>query len=89
VSSLFPYANIVAVILIFIVGFCGHWHGQLVSVLNWEYATKLGLQEKKLLPECRVYEHAIAVAGSTVSPRSGCSSMLTGAINWHGYRDPF
>ena len=61
-ASLFPYANIVAGILIFIVGFCGHWLGQLVSVLDWEFATKLGLQEKKLLPEYRVYEHAIAVA---------------------------
>ena len=61
-ASLFPNANIVAGILIFIVGFCGHWLGQLVSVLDWETAQKIGLQEKKLLPEYRVYEHAIAVA---------------------------
>lgn len=33
-SSLFPHANIVVGILIFLVGFCFHWLGQLVSVLN-------------------------------------------------------
>ena len=61
-SALFPYANIVAGVMVFILGFCGHWLGQLVSVVNWELATRLGLQEAELLPEYKVYEHAIAVA---------------------------
>jgi len=61
-GSLFPHANIVAGVLIFIVGFCFHWLGQLVSVLNWDIATRLGLQEKQLPSEYKVYEHAIAVA---------------------------
>lgn len=49
-------------ILIFIVGFIFHWIFQLISLVNWNYATKIGLQEKELLPEYKVYEHAIAVA---------------------------
>ncbi|MFC1529342.1 hypothetical protein ACFL6R_01365 [Gemmatimonadota bacterium] len=65
--SLFPYANIVAGILIFIVGFCFHWLGQFFSVLNWDRATQLGLQEKDMPPEYKVYEHAIAVADSAIA----------------------
>lgn len=61
-TQIFPYANIVVGILILIVGFIFHWIGQLVSLINWNFATKIGLQEKKLLPEYKVYEHAIAVA---------------------------
>jgi hypothetical protein len=34
----------------------------LISIINWEYAEKIGLQEKENLPEYEVYEHAIAVA---------------------------
>jgi len=61
-SHLFPYDNIVVALLILIVGFCFHWVGQLISVLNWDFATKIGLQESKLLKEYKVYEHAIAVS---------------------------
>ena len=60
--QIFPYANIVIGILIFIVGFIFHWIGQLVSVISWDFAQKIGLQEKKLIPVFKVYEHAIAVA---------------------------
>jgi hypothetical protein len=42
-SALFPYANFVAGVLILVVGFCFHWLGQLVSVLNWNLATRIGL----------------------------------------------
>lgn len=65
-SNLFPYANVVAGILILLVGFGAHWIGQLISVLNWKLATKLGLQETELIPEYKVYEHAIAVADSVL-----------------------
>lgn len=61
-TQIFPYANIVVGILIFIVGFVFHWIGQLISLIDWAFATKIGLQEKKALPEYKVYEHAIAVA---------------------------
>ncbi len=58
----FPYENIVVGTLVIIVGFVFHWIGQLVSVLNWNYATKIGLQEANLPKEYKVYECAIAKA---------------------------
>lgn len=61
-DQVFPYANVVAGVLLLIVGFLFHWVGQLISVLNWDLATRIGLQEATLLPEYKVYEHAIAVA---------------------------
>jgi hypothetical protein len=65
-SEIFPYANIVTGILVFIVGFIFHWLGQLTSVVNWEFAKKKGLQERGLSKEYKVYEHAIAVADSLI-----------------------
>ena len=64
--TLFPDAHIVAGILILIVGFGFHWLGQLVSVINWELAKKLGLQEKNMLKEYKVYEHALAVSDTAI-----------------------
>ena len=61
-NQIFPFANIVVGILVFIIGFIFHWLGQLISLINWEFAKKIGLQEKKALPEFKVYEHGIAVA---------------------------
>lgn len=63
----FPYANIVAGILVLIVGFIFHWLGQVISVLNWDFATRLGLQERSLLPEYKVYEYSIAAADSLLA----------------------
>jgi len=60
--ELFPFSNIVVGILVFLVGFIFHWLGQMISLINWDYAKKIGLQEEKNLPEYEVYEHAIAVA---------------------------
>jgi hypothetical protein len=65
-NEIFPYSNIVTGILIFVVGFIFHWTGQLMCVINWEFATKLGLQESGMPQEYKVYEHAIAVADSLV-----------------------
>jgi len=65
-DQVFPYANIVAGALVLIVGFGFHWIGQSISVLSWELGTRLGLQEKDLLPEYKVYEHAIAVADAAL-----------------------
>lgn len=61
-TQIFPYANIVTGVLVLIVGFIFHWIGQSVSLINWDFAMKIGIQEKKALPEYKVYEHAIAVA---------------------------
>jgi hypothetical protein len=66
-TPLFPYSNIVAGVMILIVGFCFHWTGQLVSIMNWDLATRFGLQEKNLVPEFKVYEHAIAAADGAVA----------------------
>ncbi len=61
-NQLFPYANVVGGILVLLVGFVFHWIGQLISLLNWEFAMKIGLQEKEAPLEYRAYEHGIAVA---------------------------
>lgn len=60
--QLFPYSNIIVGILVFILGFLFHWIGQIISVINWPFAIKLGIQEKKCPPEFVVYEKAIAMA---------------------------
>jgi len=61
-TQLFPYANIVVGILIFIVGFGLHFIGQLISLVNREFAVRIGIWEKDMIPEFEVYERAIAVA---------------------------
>lgn len=61
-THLFPYDNVVAGVLVLIVGFVFHWIGQGFSLLNWDLATRLGLQEKGMPAEYKVYEHAIAVS---------------------------
>lgn len=63
-NQIFPYDNVIVAILIFIVGFIFHWIGQSTSVINWKFATKIGLQESNMPKEYKVYEHAIAVADS-------------------------
>jgi len=60
--QIFPYANIIKGILVFIVGFVFHWIGQPISIIDWKFVTKMGFQEKGLPKEFKVYEHAIAVA---------------------------
>ena len=85
-TSLFPYANIVVGVLILIVGFCGHWLGQLISILNWDLAERLHLQEKDLIPEYKVYEHAIAVADSIMGWLYGVAAIgLILNVEW-GYK---
>jgi len=65
-SNLFPYANIVAGVFLLLIGFGIHCLAQLLSVVNWDLGMRLGLQEKRLLPEYKVYEHAIAVADAAI-----------------------
>ena len=61
-AGLFPYDNIVVGFLILVVGFLFHWVGQLISVCNWEWATKSGLQEAGMSEEYKAYENGIAKA---------------------------
>ena len=65
-THVFPYDNVVSGILVLVVGFCFHWLGQGLSLVNWDLATRLGLQEARMPPEYKVYEHAIAVADVAV-----------------------
>ena len=85
-SLLFPYDNIVIGILIFIVGFLFHWIGQLVSIINWDFATKIGLQELNMPKEYIAYERAIAVADSIIGWIYGLAALgLILGTNW-GYK---
>ena len=65
-TVVFPYANLVVGTLVLVVGFVFHWIGQLISLCNWDFAARIGLQEKEMPPEYKVYEHAIAVADSAI-----------------------
>jgi hypothetical protein len=86
VAHVFPFDNVVAGILVLVVGFAGHWLGQGLSVLNWELATRLGLQEKGMPAEYKVYEHAIAVADVSVGWLYGIAGVgLLLGTSW-GYK---
>ncbi|MFC1893228.1 hypothetical protein ACFLYR_04220 [Chloroflexota bacterium] len=61
-TQLFPYANIIVGILILVVGFGLHFIGQLISLVNRDFAVKIGIWEKDMIPEFEVYERGIAVA---------------------------
>jgi hypothetical protein len=85
-NQIFPYANVITAILVFIVGFIFHWVGQLVSVLNWDFGIKIGLQESKMPKEYKVYEHAIAVADSIIAWVYGFAAIgLFLNVSW-GYK---
>jgi hypothetical protein len=79
-NQIFPFANIMTGILILIVGFLFHWVGQLIGLLNWEFATKIGLAEKGMIGEYRVYEKGIAAADVIIGwiyPISGIGLILS------------
>jgi hypothetical protein len=62
-------------VLVLIVGFVFHFLGQLVSLINWDLATRLGLQEKAMPPEYKVYEHGTAVADVLVGWTYGVAGI--------------
>ncbi|MFC1964206.1 hypothetical protein ACFLV1_02370 [Chloroflexota bacterium] len=61
-TQLFPYANIIVGILIFIVGFGLHFVGQLISLVNRSFAVRICIWEKDMIPEFEAYERGIAIA---------------------------
>ena len=61
-DQVFPGANVVAGVLVLVVGFGFHFGGQLISLLDWDRATKWGLQESPMPPENKAYERGIATA---------------------------
>ena len=85
-DHIFPYDNIVVGILILIVGFGFHWIGQLISIISWEFAIKIGIQESNMPKEYKVYEHAIAVVDSLIGWIYGFAGIgLLFNIQW-GYK---
>jgi hypothetical protein len=86
VKHIFPYDNVIAGILVLLVGFVGHWIGQGLSVINWRLATKLGLQEAGMPSEFKNYEHGIAVADVCIGWVYGLAGLgLLIAAPW-GYK---
>jgi hypothetical protein len=86
VDQIFPGANMVAGVLVLVIGFGFHWLGQLVSILNWDLATRIGIQEAELPPDYKVYEHAIAVADVALGWLYGLAGLgLVLDTHW-GYR---
>ncbi|CAN8075363.1 unnamed protein product [Agarophyton chilense] len=59
---LFPYARLVAAVFLLLVAVVFHFVGQLVSVISWKTAIRLGLQDASAPPEYYPYEHGIAIA---------------------------
>ncbi len=74
-DQVFPYANIVAGVMVLLVGFCIHFLAQALSVANWELGTRLGLQEAGMRPEHKNYEHAIAVADTLLGWTYGIAGI--------------
>ena len=74
-DQIFPYANVVAGVLVLLVGFGFHFCGQLFSIINWDLATRLGLQEAGMRPEYRHYEHAIAVSDVAIGWTYGIAAV--------------
>ena len=85
-AQVFPYANIVAGVLVLVIGFGFHWLGQLISVLNWDFATHIGLQETDMPPEYKIYEHALAIADVAIAWVYGIAAIgLIEGTSW-GYK---
>lgn len=63
---IFPYANIIAGILVLIVGFGFHWIGQLIALVDRDLAIRIGIWEAEMPPDYQVYENAIATADVTI-----------------------
>lgn len=82
----FPYDNLIAGILVLVVGFGFHWIGQGLSLLNRELAIRLGIWERDMPPEYAVYEEAIAVADVSLGWLYGIAGVgLILGTSW-GYR---
>ena len=74
-NQLFPHANVAAGVLVLVVGFTFHWIGQLVSILNWDFATRIGLQEQDAPPEYLAYERGTAVADVAIGWTYGIAGV--------------
>lgn len=55
-ETLFLYTHIIIGLLVLVVGFVFHFIGQLISLVNWKLAERIGIAEEGILPEYRAYE---------------------------------
>ena len=60
------YAGFVSGILVLVVGFGFHWIGQLITLINSNFARRIGILESDNLAEYEVYDNAIAIADVTL-----------------------
>jgi hypothetical protein len=74
-DQIFPHANVVAGVLVLLIGFGIHFVAQGISVIDWDLATKLGLQETGMRPEHKSYEHGIAVADTLIGWTYGIAGV--------------
>lgn len=74
-AQFYAYANLLAAVLILIIGFGFHFCGQLFSVLNWTTAQRLGLQETDLPRGYYPYEHGTAIADALVGWVYGLAAL--------------
>jgi len=82
-EQVFPYANVVVGVLIFVIGFLLHWVGQVISVINWELAARIGIVDKNIIPEFKVYERGTAAADSVIGWIYGIAAIgLILDIQW-------
>ena len=65
-NELFPYAHIIAAVLILIIGFGYHWLGQIARLLNWQPASYKGLQEFDEPYRSKTFQHATAETDVTI-----------------------
>ena len=74
-DQIFPGANVVAGVLVLVIGFGFHFGGQLISLLDWDLATKWGLQEEGTGPASRAYEQGIATADVLIGWTYGIAAV--------------
>ncbi len=72
-SQLFPYANTVVGALI--LGFGFRWIAQVGSLLNWGFAERIGLQDKRASPEDQLRMRNIAVLEATTDWTFGVAGI--------------
>ena len=82
----FPHANLVVGFLVLLVGFIFHWLGQLICLLNWDLAARIGLAEKDIPPEYKDYELGMAAADVIIGWTYGLAGVgLLWGVAW-GFR---
>ena len=63
-------------LLVLVIGFGFHFVGQLISLLDWDLAMRLGLQEADAPPEFQIYERATAVADVAIGWVYGVNTLM-------------